>query len=268
MDELPPHAKDLLSLARMADEPPTAARERVRHAVAVALTAGAATAVGTAASHAAASGVTSMGAKAGWLASTAVKLVITGGVLAALGTTALIMQPTRHAAREAAPATRAAVQSPSRTATQTARASVPSQPVAAVPVVPVFEPSQAVPPLAPVQPLLHAVAGHAHRAPAVATAVTAVAPEPSLHAEMTILYEASAALDRGQLAQARSLLASHRTQYANGQLSEERRGLEVLTACMDHRPAANSSARVYLRDKPDALLASRIALACKLESAP
>ena len=97
MDELPRHARDLLALAREADEPSVEDRERVRKALAVALTASAATAAGSVASHASASSAMQvgvrLGAKTAWLASTAGKLAVTGGVIAALGTTALWLRP-------------------------------------------------------------------------------------------------------------------------------------------------------------------------------
>ena len=70
---------------------------------------------------------------------------------------------------------------------------------------------------------------------------------------------------QSDLAQARALLASHHTRFAAGQLREERRGLEVLTRCVANQTGAVAAASAYLRTAPDAVLAARIASACKLE---
>jgi outer membrane protein assembly factor BamD (BamD/ComL family) len=92
------------------------------------------------------------------------------------------------------------------------------------------------------------------------------AADQGLRAEMTILQQASAALDRGELAQARSLLKTHRAQYPQGQLSEEQQGLEALTRCMagdaGAQPSAQRSAQRYLKSAPQGVLAARVARAC------
>jgi hypothetical protein len=262
MDELPPHARDLLAQARLADEPPRDASERVRGAVALAVSAGAAAAAGTAASHASASKLASAGAKVGWLTTTGAKLAVTGGVIAALSTTALVVRSTQRAVHERNSTTQVPLHVAKRAESRPTPPSAPSQTKQALAARPPVELAQ------PVQKI--AALGHEQR-PSTSGAhrsrtATSDAAEPSLHAEMSILYEASSALDRGQLAEARTLLSSHREQYANGQLREERLGLEVLEACMARGPTASVEAHRYLRAKPDALLGARIASACKLET--
>lgn len=254
MDELPVHAKQLLAQARLAEDPPAGARERVREGVALAVGVGVAAAAGTAASHASASSVASLGAKAGWLASTAGKLVLVGGVITALGTTALVLRPTHEIERAAKPA---------KAAPSTPTPSSVARPVQ-VPGVPVQAQSALLPASAPAtaRPEPHVAEPTARHAPGPARSI---APT-SLHGEMTLLSEASVALSRSDLRSARALLAKHRRQYGAGQLVQERRGLEVLAACMAQRADAMRSARGYLRANPDGVLAARVASACKLEA--
>jgi hypothetical protein len=260
MDELPPNAKALIALARSAEQPPQGAQERVRAAVAVAISVGAATATATAASHASASAAGTT--KAGWLSGTPVKLAVVGGVVAAIGTATVLVQqqhkPTeRPAAAVVAPQRDHAPVSPATAIEAPIAAQAPAVPLTAVP------PSASVGPSA-TQPRLHRAK---HARPVAPAAPTAPAVS-TLHEEMTLLSEASSALDRGDLRTARAKLSAHAGRFAHGQLAPERRGLEMLHACLTKPAAAVSGARAYLKMSPSAVLAARIAAACKLEKQP
>jgi len=238
MNELPRDAKELLALARTAEEPPAAARERVQRAVALTLAAGVAASTG----HAAASSGHPSALKVPFLATLPGKLALVSGALIVLGA-GMLAWPRASAPRQhAAPVVQAPVP-------------LPIAPAPSIPVQP-STPTLEAEPQAPV------------RRARKAQAVEVTATDDGLRAEMTMLHAASLALDHGDIARARSMLNSHRTQYANGQLREERQGLEVLARCLAHEANAASGARAYLRSTPRGVLASRVARACLAEGEP
>lgn len=253
MDELPRDAKELLALARSADEPPTAARGRVRQAVALTLTASVATSAGHAG---ASSSAKSAALKTPFLSTLSGKLALVSSALVMLGAGAFVLSRTTAPSRPSESAVAPASPSLPNAAAYEARPAVdqPSE-RSAEPAAPETTVEDSAPP---------ARVARAHKPQALAPS----ASDDGLRAEMTLLHDASAALDRGEVAQARSLLHAHRAQHANGQLREERQGLEVLARCMANDASAESSARAYLRSTPEGVLSARITSACIERSKP
>lgn len=93
----------------------------------------------------------------------------------------------------------------------------------------------------------------------------------SLRAEAALLERAHLAVEKNQLAEAQSLLSSHRQTFANGKLAEEREGIALLIQCRQHSAESSAAARLYLIQHPHSLLTPRIRQECSFsgtESAP
>jgi hypothetical protein len=267
MDELPKNAQEILALAREAHQPPPEARERVRAAVAVAIAAGGIATASTASSAAAASGGAGTSAvKAGLFAGATGKLLIAGGVVAAIGAgTVAVRQMQRAPAIETSASTQA---HPHPRTIATPSTKTPVSPQATT-----DTPANALTPTAADLPATNAQVPREARANAATTRGPKVLhrKEPAtgdLGAEMTLLANAERALERGDVAAAHAALEQHRQKFEHGQLREERKGLEVLARCVSHEPKAAERARAYLKAAPEGVLAARIEAACGLKEAP
>jgi len=235
MNELPRGAKELLALARLAESSPVEAKERVRSGVAFALAGSVAPSVSALQSAQAAK------LKAGFLSTLHGKIALVSGIAMLIGAGAFVLLRAHEPAPRSAAAERV------------------DSPEAAEPKAPLVAPPESTPSTAvPIAPALPARAKPIHKA----RATESVASSDSLRTEMTMLHEASVALDRGELETAAARLEAHRTQYPNGQLSQERQGLQVLARCMANEASSASAARAYLRSAPQGVLFARVERAC------
>jgi hypothetical protein len=206
------------------------------------------------AGHASAAGA-SIAKTSAWT-SAAAKIAMTGGVIVALGTGTVMWQRAQSPHAEPRVSEQHAPRATTKPAVPAPTPSAASEEVTAAP--PREEPAKA-----PVEVEARTTAKARTRHTTPSTPST-----PSLQEEMAILYRASAALERGDANEARALLTSHARLKSGGQLAPERRGLELVEACMSRRPGAERKARAYLQSAADAVLAARVARACAVDEEP
>lgn len=240
MDELPPHARDLLQLVRAAhDCDDQDARLRVRKAVANAVGAGG---LESALQTPRAARVRAMFS---WpLAGLASKWSVTALLAAAtLGLT--LTQLDRRAADEEQLPT-GAPRAPSATA-HVPDLSEPAELRSSAQMAPA-----ATEPRARANP---------ERADHAKERTHPVASE-SLAREIALLTRVEHALVRRDADTARRLLARHRARFAEPALGQEREAYEVLLRCLLRDQAAAARAHDFLRRYPNALLAARVRVQC------
>lgn len=141
---------------------------------------------------------------------------------------------------------------------------VPAAIEAAPPVVapPVVAPPLVAPPLAAPGPALRpsrppegGSAGASDGAPAA---------EPDLAAEVALMRQARAALDRGDPDAALRVLAEHAQDFAAGQMKEDRLRLRIEALCaLGRRDRARAEADAFLRDHPGSTHTARVRGLCR-----
>lgn len=80
--------------------------------------------------------------------------------------------------------------------------------------------------------------------------------------ELTLLSQATQALEQAELARARKLLTRHQRRYPDSALAEERSALTLLLACRERQPNASARMETFLASHPHAVLALRLRRAC------
>ncbi|MEZ4373887.1 MAG: hypothetical protein R3B07_23905 [Polyangiaceae bacterium] len=231
MTELDSWSRDLILAAKGADDPSDAQRARLRASL-LAATAG----VGVAAGGGAVASAATSAKTALWL-----KLllsVVSVGAVTGIGysvySAATRSQPAEPQATAAAPALLPAPQTPEPTAEALARISeAPRE-------------AQAPPEALPAAPK------------AVTPAKTAA--KPGLAEEVALIARARSAVQSGNPALARKLLAQHRSEFPRGSLGLERSGLELILACRSG--GGKSQAKAFLKRYGKTPIAGSVRSAC------
>jgi hypothetical protein len=89
-------------------------------------------------------------------------------------------------------------------------------------------------------------------------------PAGDLRAEMAVLQRAEAALRAGRSERALRETRAHRTLFPDGELREERQGLELIALCALERDVRKPLA-LYLALHPRPVLAPRVRIACNVD---
>ena len=246
MNDLGPEARSLLEVARGADTPTRADRERIKHAVAL---------------RVATVGAASMAAGGAVAMTVATKVAVAALTVAVLGGgSASLWAWKAHTASPPAALHRTASH---RSASRTPPA-LAARPAAEAPVV-VEEPRPR--PLPP--EMRRREMARAEARPAGAESVTSVERPPSptldsLDPELTVLRQAQEDLRSGLPAQALRRLDEYDRRFGKGTLNEERRAIGAIALCQAHPgPAAQAQAERFLRAAPQSPLAGRVRSACQ-----
>jgi TolA-binding protein len=245
MDELPRHAKTFLNTARGAHDPPSGTQERMWARIDAA-----------ARGSGAAAGTPDGRSARRFSLANGTKLALAGGVIALLGSSALLLRgETRQPTVATAPS-------------KPARSLPPSAAGAPHAAAPVTDEARAE--LAPTErdaakPSASTTVRAERRPRAAGPAAAQGGGDDNLLAELSLLSAASDALAAGDLQRAQDLLEQHRTRYPRGQLREERTGLDVLRRCLAGDSEALPRAHAYLRGAPHGMLSGRIKRACNIE---
>jgi hypothetical protein len=244
MDELPRHAKAFLNTARGAHDPPAGAQGRMW------------TRIEAAARGSSAAGTPDRGIAHRFSLANGTKLALAGGVIALLGSSALLLRGETPEPTVATAPSNPEVAPPSAVAPPMAAA--PARQEARVDV----EPAVSESPKPSDATTVRAVSR-----PKTARPAAAEGGEDGnlLLAELSLLSAASDALAARDLERAQALLEQHRTRYPRGQLREERTGLDVLRRCLAGESEALQRAQAYLRGAPRGVLSGRIKRACDIE---
>jgi hypothetical protein len=124
-------------------------------------------------------------------------------------------------------------------------------------------PDEHAPPAMVVAPTPVQTPGPKRREPRPAPAPVAQPALPDLGAEMALLQTANAALGRGQVEQALSVLANYDRTFGTGQLAEERSALGVLALCAAGRnDEAIRAHKRFLQRWPKSPLVARLVSSC------
>jgi hypothetical protein len=240
MSELTPEARALVDMARFADQPTGADRQRVRAALFAKL-----------ALPAAASGPTAGAGPGGATGASLVsgKMLVTLAILGALGAGAA-WWATRPAQPSAAPE-RVPALAPAASAAETTAA---TETTAAAETM-----SAATAPAAEIET---APAAAADQAPRCAASPPA-APTSTLAEELALVPPAESALRAGDAAGALALLTEHARRFPHGQLAQEREATRIRALCAlaDEAGARRAAAR-FLRRWPRSPHAARVRTTC------
>lgn len=246
MNELPPDARALLSLAKASHEPTDPlVKERVRQQVQLAVAASAAGGLLSASTAKA----TTVVAKGGLFSSVVGKVGIAAVALGVVGGGGALLQ--------ARSAVHRVEQSQERTVAKEVASPAPVG--ASVPVV------APAPEQAAAEAEAKTVTGDERAAARVAAPHNAARGAASLPAELKLLKAASEALSRGDLVRGSTLLREHRQRFAQPMLREERDGLELVARCQRGDQDARASALKFIAEHGSSMVTATIKQACKLE---
>jgi len=247
MSDLSPRARQLIELGRVGDEPDSAARDRVRSKLLMAVGTGVA-------ASAAAKSATAAGKV--WAGSALLKLmggvcaagIAVGGATWAVSTRAPDSEPPLQARSPAI--TAQAVRSAERPATsETVASSTPAAPTEVLRAPKVIPPPRA-------SSAAVAVSASAQPGRAAAEAST-------LEGELSLLREAQAAMARGNAGRSLELLEEHGSRYPNGILSQEREAARVLALCgLGRHDEARAEAARFVEKQPTSPLSARVRSSC------
>ncbi|HMJ54422.1 MAG TPA: hypothetical protein VK540_20210 [Polyangiaceae bacterium] len=266
MTDLSPEAKELLRKARSAFSPPEGRLEAVRAAMEARL---AASQGGTLAPSSSASGVATRALRAaGWSTSQVVSAALVIGALGAGGLTAWLM------ADRQSPGPGASIGAPAQTPSTAAAPAEPEEgaPPSAWSPDPPPSLSAAQTDLAPSSKASPATPDRTHGAmrprargetsPEAIPGANSGATD-SLAAEVRLLRDARAALDRGDAVQALRLVDTHRKRFPRGTLYEERLATRVQVLCALGLPdGARLSAQELERTAPRSPHLARVRASC------
>jgi hypothetical protein len=258
LSELGPEDRALFRAAKTTFEPTPSDRERMDRALGVGAAVGlAATTTETASAAVGSGAVPVLGNAVAWAVGVAVSAL-------AVATVIVVVRSDRAGDASAGGPHLAAVPVPTAVS---APASPPATPVVVPPPVLATRAPAAAPP-SPEVP--HAAAGHhsvvetsapaAHAA--AASSVEQASPSVSVVEEARLLREAEAALRRGEIDTASTLLDTHARTFPHGVLVEEREAERVLVLCAGSRDGARPAAERFVHEHPDSPLAGRVRDAC------
>lgn len=98
---------------------------------------------------------------------------------------------------------------------------------------------------------------------------TGASVEPDLAAEVALMRQARAALDRGDPEAALRVLAEHAQGFAAGQMKEDRLRLRIEALCaLGQRERARAEADAFLRDHPGSTHTARVRGLCREDENP
>jgi hypothetical protein len=251
--DLDPESRRILEIARAARTPSAQDKARVgrRFALALGLSAGAASAASPAQ---AAAGVSMAESTAKVLA---LKWWAGGAVVlaAALASYAALPPAAPHVPAAAPQASAASAAAPAQRAASAPPAAAPG---AAAPAIELADGPAALPAAEPV------VAARAQQP--TARRRTAAATKPTLAAELELLHRAQAAWRAREAERALSLVNQHRARYPRSRLRHERDALQVLSLCeLGRRSQATRAARALLARDPRSPLRAAIERSCGLK---